>query len=147
MQYAIHTLLARTAHAQGNYLRPHLKELGLTSGQPKVLRYLAALGPSSQRALADHCGVDPAAICRTLDGMERSGFLIRRPSETDRRSGRVELTEKGRRTLELWEEQCMAIERQILQGFTGEERDQLAALLERAYRNAGGRFLGEEDAP
>lgn len=59
MRYAIHTLLARTTHAQQNYLRPYLKQLGLSPGQPKVLRYLAALGPSSQRALADYCGVDP----------------------------------------------------------------------------------------
>ncbi len=144
MRYAIHSLLVRTAHAQQNFLRPHLKELGLTTGQPKVLRYLDALGPSSQRALADYCGVDPAAICRTLEGMERSGFLVRRPSETDRRSDRVELTEKGRRTLELWEAQCMVIERQMLSGFTPQERQQLALFLERAYRNVGGRFLEEE---
>ena len=92
MRYAIHTLLARTTHAQQNYLRPYLKQLGLSPGQPKVLRYLAALGPSSQRALADYCGVDPSAICRTLDSMERDGFLIRKPSPSDRRSGR----KKGR---------------------------------------------------
>ena len=30
MRYAIHTLLARTAHAQRNYLRPYLKEMGLS---------------------------------------------------------------------------------------------------------------------
>ena len=67
MRYAIHTLLARTAHAQRNYLRPYLKEMGLSPGQPKVLRYLAAMGPSSQRDLAYHCDVDPSAISRMLD--------------------------------------------------------------------------------
>lgn len=141
MKYAIHTLLVRTAHVQQNYLRPHLKELGLTTGQPKVLRYLAAVGVSSQRALADYCEVDPAAICRTLDIMERSGLLVRRPAEHDRRSGRVELTALGRQTLEEWDAQCMVIERQMLRGFTPEEEQQLSVLLERAYRNMGGRFL------
>ena len=34
MRYAIHTLLARTTHAQQNYLRPYLKQLGLSPGQP-----------------------------------------------------------------------------------------------------------------
>lgn len=144
MRYAIHTLLARTTHAQQNYLRPYLKQLGLSPGQPKVLRYLAALGPSSQRALADYCGVDPSAICRTLDSMERDGFLIRKPSPSDRRSGRVELTEKGARTLAEWEEQCMVIERQMLQGFSPEERALLRDFLERTYRNVGGRVLEEE---
>ena len=141
MRYAIHTLLSRTAHAQRNYMRPYLKELGLSSGQPKVLRYLAAMGPSSQRELADYCGVDPSAICRMLDSMERGGFLVRKPSPSDRRSGRVELTELGRQTLDAWEEQCMTIEEQMLRGFTPRERELLTDFLERAYRNVGGRFL------
>ena len=80
MRYAIHTLLARTAHAQRNYLRPYLKEMGLSPGQPKVLRYLSELGHSSQRELADCCDVDPSAICRMLDSLERGGFVTRSPS-------------------------------------------------------------------
>lgn len=143
MHYAIHTLLARTAHAQRNFLRPHLKELGLSPGQPKVLRELAAMGPSSQRELAISCEVDPAAICRTLDSMERAGLLIRKPAPADRRSGRVELTPQGRTALEEWEARCQIIEEQMLQGFSPEERAQLAGFLERTYRNVGGRF-GEE---
>ena len=141
MRYAIHTLLARTAHAQRNYMRPYLKELGLSSGQPKVLRYLVAMGPSSQRGLADYCNVDPSAICRMLDSMERAGFLVRKPSLIDRRSGRVEITQQGEQTLAAWEEQCMTIEEQMLRGFSPEEREQLTNFLERAYRNVGGRFL------
>lgn len=53
MQYAIHTLLSRTAHAQENFLRPHLKKLGLSPGQPKVLRSLAFLGACTQKKLAE----------------------------------------------------------------------------------------------
>ena len=73
MRYAIHTLLARTAHAQRNYLRPYLREMGLSPGQPKVLRYLSELGHSSQRELADCCDVDPSAICRMLDSLRAEG--------------------------------------------------------------------------
>ena len=71
MNYAIHTLLARTGHAQQNYLRPYLSQLGLSPGQPKVLRCLYAKGSCSQKELADYCEVDPAAICRMLDILER----------------------------------------------------------------------------
>ena len=141
MEYAIHTLLARTAHAQRNFLRPYLKELGLSPGQPKVLRYLAAAGPSSQRDLAYYCGVDPSAISRTLDSMERDGFLCRKPDPRDRRSERVELTEQGRAALEAWDAQGMVIEEQMLQDFSPEERAQLKDLLERACRNVGGRLV------
>ena len=144
MRYAIHTLLARTAHAQRNFLRPYLRQLGLSPGQPKVLRELAVSGGSSQRDLAECCGVDPSAISRMLDSLERNGFLHRRPAPKDRRSDLVELTEKGRTALEAWDQQCMVIESQMLRGFLPEEREQLTNFLERAYRNVGGR-AGEEE--
>ena len=57
MHLPIHTLLARTAHVQQNYLRPHLNKLGLSPGQPKVLRCLDAYGTCSQKELADCCEV------------------------------------------------------------------------------------------
>lgn len=138
MNYPIHTLFSRTAKAQQNYLRPHLSALGLSTGQPKILRVLTAQGPCSQRKLADLCDVDPSAICRTLDCMERDGFLTRTQSQTDRRAGLVELTEKGRTAFETWEHQCMVLEDQMLQDFSPEEREQLADFLARAYRNVGG---------
>ena len=141
MEYAVHTLLARTAHSMQNYLRPHLSKLGLSPGQPKVLRCLTNCGPCSQRMLSDYCEVDPAAICRTLEGMERSGSLTRRPCKTDRRAGEVALTEKGAETFAAWEKQCVQIEDRMLQGFSPEERQQLAEFLARAYRNVGGRLL------
>ena len=145
MRYAIHTLLSRTAHAQRNFLRPHLKELGLSPGQPKALRELAALGPLSQRELAECCDVDPSAISRMVDSLERGGFLSRKPAPQDRRSGRVEISGRARHALEDWDARCRVIEEQMLRGFTEEEREQLAGFLERAYRNVGGR-LGEGGA-
>ena len=81
---SIHTLLVRTARAQQNYLRPYLQTLGLSPGQPKLLRCLAEQGPCSQRELAGHCDVDPAAICRMLDSLERDGLLTRRMVPNDR---------------------------------------------------------------
>ena len=141
VEYAIHTLLSRTAHVVQNYLRPYLSKLGLSPGQPKVLRCLMTRGPCSQRELADSCEVDPAAICRMLDSMERSGFLERRPSPTDRRMGEVALTEKGRQALVDWDSQLEHLEDRMLQGFTDRERAQLVDFLARAYRNVGGRLL------
>ena len=141
MHYPIHTLFNRTARAQQNYLRPYLSALGLSPGQPKILRSLKALGPCSQRELAELCDVDPSAICRTLDSLERDGFLTRTPSKTDRRAGLVTLTDKGRAAFEAWETQCMALEDQMLRDFSPQERAQLADFLARAYQNVGGRLI------
>ena len=85
--------------------------------------------------------MDPAAISRMLESMERDGLLMRTASATDRRTGEVRLTDKGRETFQLWEEQCSALEERMLQGFSREEREQLTGFLDRAYRNLGGHLL------
>ena len=141
---SLHYLLMK-AHANLNrWILNEAAELGLSPGQPKVLRYLSELGHSSQRELADCCDVDPSAICRMLDSLERGGFVTRSPSPNDRRSGQVELTQQGRDALDTWEGRCKVIEEQMLQGFSPEERAQLRDFLERTYRNVGGHFLEEE---
>lgn len=141
MPYAIHTLLSRTAHRMKNDLRPYLGAIGLSPGQPKVLRSLMTREPLSQRQLAQYCDVDPAGISRMLESMERDGLLVRAASATDRRTGEVRLTDKGREVFRAWEEQCSALEERMLQGFSQEERAQLAGFLDRAYRNLGGQLL------
>ena len=68
-------LLYRAFHAQRNILRPDMRALGLGAGQPKLIAYLAANGPCRQRDLADYFEVDPAAISRMVDSLEKGGFI------------------------------------------------------------------------
>ena len=135
MEYSFFTLLFRTAHAQRNYMRPHLSELGLSPGQPKILRCLATFGPSSQRTLADYCEVDPSAICRILDNMESKGFLSRKTSNSDRRAEEISLTKKGFETFEKWERQCIELENKMLAGISEKEKQNLSELLSKVYKN------------
>lgn len=140
-EQSIHTLLMRTAHKQRNYLRPYLSEIGLSTGQPKVLRCLNACGSCSQRKLADACEVDPSAICRMLDSMEREGLVQRQPSPESRREGVVRLTERGKQTFNIWEARCARIDEHMLEGFSAQERRQFCDFLARAYRNMGGQMV------
>jgi DNA-binding MarR family transcriptional regulator len=48
------------------------------------------------RTLAETAGIASPTATRTLDGLERDGLITRRPSETDRRSVLVALTDRGR---------------------------------------------------
>ena len=145
MSYPIHTLLSRTAHRMRNDLRPCRDAVGLSPGQPKVLRSLIMAGPCSQRRLAWLCEVDPSAVCRMLDNMERDGLLVRSPSPTDRRAGEIRVTDKGQEVFRQWEAQCALLEEQMLKGFTEEERIQFSILLSRAYENLGGHLLSGRD--
>ena len=96
MERTLHMLLYRAFHAQRNALRPCFTQLGLGAGQPKLLGYLSRNGASSQRQLADYFEVDPAAVSRMLDSLQKGGFVTRRPDDNDRRRDLVELTPAGR---------------------------------------------------
>jgi len=56
-------------------------------------------GACSVSALAEAADIASPTATRTLDGLERDGIVVRRPSETDRRSVLVELTDQGRETM------------------------------------------------
>ncbi len=135
MEKTFHMLLYRALHAQRSALRPYLEELGLGTGQPKVLGYLSRNGASGQRQLADYYEIDPAAVCRMLDSLEKGGFVIRRPDDQDKRRGLVELTDVGRAAYDRWQTHCREVEETMLTGFTTEERENFVDYLARAYRN------------
>ncbi len=135
MEFAIHTLLYRTAHRQRSAMRPYLRRLGLGPGQPRLLVSLERDGPSSQKRLADSLEMDPSAVCRMLDTLEKGGFVSRGVDRNDRRADTIAITDKGRRALEAWQQVGRQIDRQMLQGFTDEEVKQLAEYLERLRVN------------
>ena len=135
MERTFHMLLYRAFHAQRNYLRPCFGRVGLGAGQPKLLVYLNSHGPCRQKELADYFEIDPAAVSRMIDALERGGFVVRRRDESSRRGDLAELTDKGRRAVTLCNELFRAVDEQMLQGFTPEERQQFADFLVRAYRN------------
>ena len=149
MEQQFHMLLYRTFHAQRSVMRPKGAALGLGSGQPKLIDRLARHGPCSQKQLAEYFEIDPAAVCRMLDALEKGGFVRRGVDKTDRRAGTVRLTEKGAQAAAAWQRAAAEVESQMLAGFTPEERAQFAAYLRRVYGNLrpGSAFLRQEAAP
>ena len=135
MENTFHMLLYRAFHAQRNYLRPFLDDIGLGSGQPKLIAYLAEKGPCHQRQLADYFEVDPAAICRMLDSLEKGGFIVRQVDRSNRRAGLVGLTDKGILANQMWQNHCRDMEQVLLNGFSSLEKEQFAQYLTRAYHN------------
>ncbi|HEV6955698.1 MAG TPA: MarR family transcriptional regulator [Promicromonospora sp.] len=68
------------------------RELGLHPGQELILMYLWEHGPQRQTDLAAYVGTDSAAMTRTVQRLERSGFVRRRAGTDDRRVTLVEPT-------------------------------------------------------
>jgi len=126
--------LYRAFHAQSDCLRPFAASLGLGSGQPKLLSYIATHGSCTQRELAEFFEIDPSAVCRMLDSLEKEGFIACHPA-SDRRTKVIELTDRGREAIAAWDKRCAEVESGMLDGFAPEERDQFGSYLERSRAN------------
>ena len=135
MESTFHMLIYRVFHTNRNCNRRRLVELGLGSGQPKILVYLAEHGGCSQKELAKYFEIDPAAVCRMLDAMEKRGLISRRTLDGGRRPGLIEITEKGLEIEKKWQEQCSVTQEHMLRGFSAEERQKFAEYMKRAYDN------------
>ena len=99
-----------------------------------LLAALAAIGPASQRALAERLRKDPADMVRLLDSAEAGGLARRAPDPADRRRRLVSLTAAGRAALEAALEEARAVEEELLAALDAEERRTLHALLLRLPR-------------
>lgn len=73
----------------------YLGETELTTGQPKLLEFLANSGPVMQKELAEACGIEPSTAARLLPRMEACGLIVRSRMESNRRAVFVSLTDYG----------------------------------------------------
>ncbi len=131
----MHMRLSRAFHLMKSSTRTVARELGLGPGQPRVLSYIAVNGVSTQREIARFFVIDPSAVSRMLDQLEKNGFLVAVPGR-DRRSRALDLTDKGRLAMERWDRECARVDAVMLADFSADERAQLADMLDRVRDNA-----------
>jgi DNA-binding MarR family transcriptional regulator len=111
-----------------------LADHGLTHGEWSVLGTLKRVGPPYRRTpgqLARHASLSTGAMTNRLDQLEKAGLVHRTPSETDRRSVEVELTEAGHRAWETTVGVQGEKEALVVGALPPDERAELNALLRR----------------
>ena len=87
----------------------------------------------TQRELTERLGIQPGSASELVGKLERAGLVERTPSEQDRRTADVRLTEAGRARRE---QRAAAEERQrsgLFAALSDEEKQTLLSLLERLY--------------
>lgn len=77
-------------------LQNRLRTLGVAPAQFMVLVELWDQDEQTQAQLTERLDVEQATMANTLSRMQRDGLIVRRPSETDRRSKVILLTERAR---------------------------------------------------
>ncbi len=74
-----------------------VKSLGIHPSQHMLLMHLAEKKEiSSQKALAEHMRISPAALAVSLGKLEAGGYIEKETSESDSRVNTLTITEKGR---------------------------------------------------
>jgi MarR family transcriptional regulator, lower aerobic nicotinate degradation pathway regulator len=118
----------RTADALGS--------IGLTPALFALLNVLGARDGAIQQELSSDMGIDPSAMVKLIDELEKAGLAERRRREGDRRAWEIAITPTGRRTLERARGLAVQVEDEVLGGLSAADRDRLLALLRAALASA-----------
>lgn len=113
------------------------KKIGLHRGQPPILKLLNHKEGQSQKELMQDRPVSPATLTRSLQRLEKNGFIEKKADPSDNRLSRVYLTGKGREAVLQLEELDKAISERVFRGFSESERSQFKAFLKRMQSNIG----------
>lgn len=116
-------------------LECNLEGSGIHRAQHRLLMTLAKHSFSSQVELAHFLEVSAATIAVSLKALKKAGLLTQKSREEDNRRNFIELTDKGRKLVEESCEYFDAIDQQMYQGFTEEEKQKLCEYLDRIYCN------------
>lgn len=111
------------------------RTIGVTRPQWRVLTSLARHEGINQGGLADLLEVEPITLCRMVDRLQEAGLVERRADPNDRRAWQLFLTDNATPLLEQLRARAEGMIDEALEGLSGDEATQLAALLERVRQN------------
>jgi DNA-binding MarR family transcriptional regulator len=128
-QEPLSELLMRSARAMRRRWSDSLAPWELSPHQARALRVVSRHQPTRLGVVAEHLRIAARSATEVIDGLEEQGLVHRLTDPTDRRAVLVELTDRGRRTLQevdaARDEQSAA----HLAVLTDREQAQLARLL------------------
>lgn len=108
--------------------------------QKRILIILGRTGTITQQELTKRLGIQPGSASEVIAKLEGAGLITREPSETDRRTVDIALTEKGRRLALEAEEQRSRRHEEMFSCLSEDEKAELLALLEKVNADWGRRY-------
>ena len=126
-------LLSRTGKVARGRLAGRFAARGLRLWHHAVLAALADFGPHVQRELAFRLAIDPSDLAKIVDELAGAGAVERARDAADRRRVSVTLTAAGRKLLAELDAEARAVQNDVLEPLTKDERGQLDALLRKVF--------------
>lgn len=135
MEFSLHYLLMADHSMLQKLVLAKTKELGLTSGQPKVLDFLQDHDGAMQKDIAQGCHIEPSSLSTILTGMVKAGLIARQTPDDNRRTTYIYLTDEGRERCAQLNDIFASAEKQALAGLSPADIHTACVLLGRIYNN------------
>ena len=127
--------MIKTAHMHRALVDNRVREMHIPSTHHRLLMYIIREGACpSQKQLAAHLGVTPAAVTGILKKLEADGY-ISRCLGADNRYNVIAVTEKGKQMAEQTREVFRKLDAQLLAGFEEGELDALIGAFGKMQNN------------
>ena len=108
-----------------------ISKLGIHHSQHQLLMYISKCGEvGSQKEIAEKFGISPAAVARTLKGLEGEGFIKRSATDDDSRFNKIVITEKGKEIVEKTREMFIETDREMFADFSMDDINAFNAYLD-----------------
>jgi len=139
----VESTIMATARAIRQSYDQRFNDLDLNLSEASVLAYVAEHGALSQTHIAKSLGLGRAATGALIDVLEDRALVQRETDPDDRRVWLVEITIAGKELVEEVYVRDQILRKQLRNGITRQERQQLAAVLVRLGNNLAS-VLAEE---
>jgi DNA-binding MarR family transcriptional regulator len=113
-------------------------DAGMHRSQHRMLMYLSRCeNIPSQKDLALHFDISPAAVTTALKKLESDGYIERGKCSlsSDSRVNEISITERGREAVKESKKYFHSVDEKTLEGFSDEELDSFIGYLERIQDN------------
>jgi DNA-binding MarR family transcriptional regulator len=112
-----------------------------------ALGALVAKGPTTLNALAGELYLDKSTASRTVDALEKKGYVVRSADPGDARALKIEITAGGRRLHDRILEDLYEETRALAADFDSKARRATTEFIERFTRKAAAKFGGDRSKP
>ena len=128
-------MMIRTDHMHRALIDSRVGTLGIHRTHHRILMHLARHGKlPSQKDLAKHLDVTPAAVTCALKKIEKDGY-IERTLGHDNRYNEIQITEKGRVLVQQTRTMFSEVDESMFVGFSDDELETYISCLEKLQAN------------
>lgn len=116
-------------------LNEEIQHTGLTASRWAAVSCLIFQGELTQAEICERLSIEASSISKTLDLMEKKGWIKRTVAEHDKREKLITLTDKAKKHLPTWSQTVIGIQKQAYEGISTEEVEIFDSVLNKIIAN------------